>query len=62
MSDSRSQPMTETRDDAIAQGFRLAWRWAPVATAVVVGFLAAGALGYFWEQVEAANVFRRIVG
>jgi hypothetical protein len=51
-----------TRDDAIAQGFRLAWRWVPVAAAVVVGFLAAGALGYFWEQVEAANVSRRIMG
>jgi hypothetical protein len=51
-----------TRDDAFAHGFRLAWRWVPVATAVVVGFLAAGALGYFWEQIEATNAFRRIMG
>jgi hypothetical protein len=56
--------MTETRDDGIAYGFRLAWRWVPVATAVViVGFIAIAALGgYFWEQIEAANAFRRIVG
>jgi hypothetical protein len=52
-----------TRDDAIAHGFRLAWRGVPLAVIVVVlGFLAAGALGYFWEQIEAANVFRRIMG
>jgi hypothetical protein len=52
-----------TRDDAIAHGFRLAWRWVPVATAIVVGsFIAIAALGYFWEQIEAANAFRRIVG
>jgi hypothetical protein len=51
-----------TRDDAISHGFRLAWRWVPVATAVVVGsVIAIAALGgYFWEQVEAANVFRRM--
>jgi hypothetical protein len=53
-----------TRDDAIAHGFRLAWRWVPVATAVVVGsFIAIAALGgYFWEQIEAASAFRRIMG
>jgi hypothetical protein len=50
-------------DDAFAYGFRLAWRWVPVATAVViVGFIAIAALGYFWEQIEAANAFRRIMG
>jgi hypothetical protein len=55
--------MTETRDDAIAQGFRLAWRWVPVAAAVVIGsFIAIAALGYWWERVEAANAFRRIMG
>jgi hypothetical protein len=60
---SRTQPMTETRDDAFTQGFRLAWRWVPVAAAVVVGsFIAIAALGYFWEQIEAANAFRRIMG
>jgi hypothetical protein len=50
-----------TRDDVTAHGFRLAWRWVPVATAVVVGsFIAIAALGgYFWEQIEAANAFRR---
>jgi hypothetical protein len=49
------------RDDAIAYGFRLAWRNVPMAVIfIVLGFLAAGALGYFWEQVEAANVFRRM--
>jgi hypothetical protein len=64
MSDFPSQPMTETRDDATAQGFRLAWRWVPVAAAVVIGsFIAIAALGgYFWEQIEAANAFRRIMG
>jgi hypothetical protein len=63
MSDFPSQTMTETRDDAIAYGFRLAWRWVPVAAAVVVGsFIAIAALGYWWEQVEAANAFRRIMG
>jgi hypothetical protein len=53
-----------TRDDAIAYGFRLAWRWVPVAAAVAIGsFIAIAALGgYFWEQVEAANAFRRIMG
>ena len=51
-----------TRDDATAYGFRLAWRWIPVSTAVAVGsFLAIAALGYWLEQIEAANAFRRIV-
>lgn len=51
-----------TRDDAIAQGLRLAWRWLPVPMAVVIGsFIAIAALGNFAEQIGAANAFRRIV-
>jgi hypothetical protein len=49
-----------SRDEAFAQGFRLAWRWCPIAAAVAVGsFLAIAALGYFWEQVEIANAIQR---
>jgi NO-binding membrane sensor protein with MHYT domain len=52
-----------TRDDAIAYGFRLAWRWVPVSAAVVIGsFIAIAALGNFFDQIEAANAFRRIAG
>jgi hypothetical protein len=52
-----------SRDDAIAHGFRLAWRWVPISALVVVlGFIAIAALGYWWEQIEAANAFRRIMG
>jgi hypothetical protein len=52
-----------TRDDAIAYGFRLAWKGVPLAmVAVVVGFLSISALGNFFDQIEAANAFRRIAG
>lgn len=52
-----------TRDDAIAYGFRLAWKCIPLAmVAVVLGFLSVSALGNLAEQIEAANAFRRIAG
>lgn len=51
-----------SRDEAFAQGFRLAWRWCPVSVAVVIGsFMAIAAIGYFWEQVEIANAVQRVV-
>ena len=42
-----------SRDEAFAQGFRLAWRNVPLAMLVVVlGFLAASAIGFCWELLE----------
>jgi len=49
-----------TRDEAFAQGFRLAWRYCYLTTLVTIGsLLALTALGRFWEQVEIANAVQR---
>ncbi len=51
-----------TRDEAFAQGFRLAWRWCPVTALVAIGsFMAMAAIGYWWEQIEIANAIQRAV-
>lgn len=49
-----------TRDEAFAQGWRLAWRniWI-IALTFVLGFACICALGYFAEQVEIANAIQR---
>ena len=42
-----------SRDEAFAQGFRLAWRNVPLTMIVIVlSFLAASAIGFCWELLE----------
>ena len=51
-----------SRDEAFAQGFRLAWRNIHlIILAFVLGFGCASALGSLWEQIEIANVVQRAV-
>jgi LPS O-antigen subunit length determinant protein (WzzB/FepE family) len=49
-----------TRDEAFAQGFRLAWRniWL-IALTFVLAFAAMSAIGYFAEQIEIADAIQR---
>jgi len=49
-----------SRDEAFAQGFRLAWRNIHlIILAFVLGFACVSALGSFWEQIEIANAIQR---
>lgn len=51
-----------SRDEAFAQGFRLAWHYCWISMSVAVGsLLAIGAINSWWEQIEIANAVQRVV-